>query len=163
MRLLKKNTPFFWDDQAQCSFDSIKHTLNHSLVIHPPDYSKYFLLYIAASATTIAMVLVQDNLHGQEHVIYYASKNLIDSETRYSHVEKLALATVITVQKFRHYILLCTSTILVDQNLMYYILTSQVLRASTPIGSSSFRSLTLSLPRLHQINPWFTQGQTPEG
>ena len=32
-----------------------------------------FLLYIATSVTTIAMVLVQDNLHGQEHVIYYAS------------------------------------------------------------------------------------------
>ena len=63
-------------------------------------------MYIAASATTIAMVLVQDNLHGQEHVIYYANKNLIDSETNYSHVEKLALATVIVVQKFRHYILL---------------------------------------------------------
>ena len=92
-------------------------------MIHPPDYSKEFLLYIVASTTTIAMVLVQDNLHGQEHVIYYASKNLIDSETRYSHVEKLDLATVIFVQNFCHYILLCTTTVLADQNLMYYILT----------------------------------------
>ena len=91
------------------------------------DYSKDFLLYIAASATTIAMVLVEDNLHGQEHVIYYASKNLMDSETRYSRVEKLALATVIAVQKFRHYILLRTTTVLADQNPMYYILTRQVL------------------------------------
>ena len=96
-------------------------------MINPLDYSKDFLLYIAASATTIAMVLVQDNLHGQEHVIYYASKNLIDSETYYSHVEKLALATVIAVQKFCHYILLHTTTVLADQNLMYYILTRQVL------------------------------------
>ena len=127
MHLLKKNTPFFWDDQAQCTFDSLKYTLTHSPVIHPPDYSKDFILYIAASATTIAMVLVQENIHGHEHVIYYASKNLIDSETRYSHVEKLALATVITMQKFRHYILLRTTTVLEDQNPMYYILTRQVL------------------------------------
>ena len=69
------------------------------------------------------MVLVQDNPNGQEHVIYYASKNLMDSETRYSCVEKLALATVITVQKFRHYILLHTTTVLAEQNPMYYILT----------------------------------------
>ena len=96
-------------------------------MIHPPDYSKYFLLYIVASATTIAMVLAQDNLHGQEHVIYYASKNLIDSETHYSHVEKLALAMVIAMQKKFHYILLRTTTILADQNPMYYILTHQVL------------------------------------
>ena len=128
MHLLKKNTPFFWDDQAQHAFDTLNHALTHSPVIHPLDYSKYFLLYIAASATTIAMVLVQDNLHGQEHVIYYASKNLINSKTCYSHVEKLALAMVIAVQKFCHYILLHTTTVLVDQNPMYYILTCQVLR-----------------------------------
>ena len=96
-------------------------------MIHTPDYSKEFLLYIIASATTIAMVLVQVNLHGQDHVIYYASKNLIDSETRYSHVEKLALAMVIAMQKFHHYILLRTTTVLADQNPMYYILTRQVL------------------------------------
>ena len=84
-------------------------------------------MYIAASATAIAMVLVQDNLHSQEHVTYYPSKNLIDSETHYSHVEKLALATVIAVQKICHYILLHTTTVLEDQNPMYYILTRQVL------------------------------------
>ena len=65
------------------------------------------------------MVLVQENLDGQEHVIYYASKNLMDSETQYSHVEKLALATIIAVQKFHHYILLRITTVLADQNLMY--------------------------------------------
>ena len=59
--------------------------------------------------------------------MYYTSKNLIDSETHYSHVEKLDLATVIVVQKFHHYILLRTTTVLVDQNPMYYILTRQVL------------------------------------
>ena len=127
MRLLKKNTPFFWDDQAQRAFDNLKHALTHSPMIHPPDYSKYFLLYIAASATTIAMVLVQDNLHGKEHVIYYSSKNLIDSKTHYSHVEKLALATIIAVKKFHHYILLRTTTVLANQNPMYYILSQQVL------------------------------------
>ena len=58
MCLLKKDTPFFWDDQAQHAFDNLKHTLTHSLVIHPPDYSKDFLLYIATSTTTITMVLV---------------------------------------------------------------------------------------------------------
>ena len=127
MRLLKNNTPFFWDDQAQRAFDNLKHALTHSPVTHPPDYSKDFLLYIAASATTIAMVLVQENIHSQEHVIYYASKNLIDSETRYSHVEKLSLSMVIAVQNFCHYILLHTTTVLVDQNPMYCILTYQVL------------------------------------
>ena len=69
------------------------------------------------------MVLVQENIDGQEHMIYYASKNLMDYETRYSRMEKLALATVITVQKFSHYILLRTTTVLADQNPMYCMLT----------------------------------------
>ena len=60
-------------------------------------------------------------------MIYYASKNLMDSETRYSRMEKLALAMVITVQNFCHYILLRTTTVLPDQNPMYYILTRRVL------------------------------------
>ena len=51
----------------------------------------------------------------------------MDFKTRYSSVEKLALATVIAIQKFRHYILLDTTTVLADQNPMYYILTHQVL------------------------------------
>ena len=42
-------------------------------------------------------------------------------------MEKLALAMVIVVQKFCHYILLHTTTVLADQNPMYYILTCQVL------------------------------------
>ena len=60
-------------------------------------------------------------------MIYYTSKSLLDSETRYSHVEKRALATVIAVQKFHHYILLRTTTIYMDSNPMYYVLMRQVL------------------------------------
>ena len=81
MRLLKKDTPFFWDDQDQCAFDNLKHALTHSPMIHPIDYSKDFLLYISASSTTITMVLVQENPNSQKHMIYYASKNLMDSKT----------------------------------------------------------------------------------
>ena len=84
-------------------------------------------MYVAASLSSIGMVPIQTYEHDQENVIYYAGKSLLDSETRYSHVEKLALATVITVQKFCHYILLRTSTVDVDSNPMYYILTRHVL------------------------------------
>ena len=61
IRLLKKDTPLFWDDQAQWAFDNLKHTLTHSPVLYPPYYSKDFLLYVATSTTTIGMVLVQED------------------------------------------------------------------------------------------------------
>ena len=73
------------------------------------------------------MVLVQEDLNGQEHVIYYLSKSLLDSKTRYSHVENLALATFIDVHNFLHCILLRSTIFLTNKNPMYYILTRQVL------------------------------------
>ena len=73
------------------------------------------------------MVLVQEDPNGEEHIIYYLRKILSGPELRYSHVEKLALETVIVVQRFHHYILLHTTTVIMDSNPMYHILTRQVL------------------------------------
>ena len=55
---------------------------------------------------TSGMVLVQEDEELHEHVIYYLSRNLIDVEICYSHVEKFSLATIHAVQRLRHYILL---------------------------------------------------------
>ena len=73
------------------------------------------------------MVLVHESHDGEEHVVYYLSKSLLGPETRYCHVEKLALAAVFAVQRFRHYILLRKTTIVTDVNPVYHILTRQVL------------------------------------
>ena len=119
MRLLKNDTPFVWDDFAQHAFDNLKHELTHAPVLQPPNYTKDYSLYVGSSLSTIGMVLVQADEHDQDHVIYYANKNLVDSKHQYSHVKKIALDMVIMVQKFHHYILLHTTTVYVDSNPMY--------------------------------------------
>jgi hypothetical protein len=58
MRLLNKDVPFYWDDVTQCSFDALKHTLTTAPLLWPPNYNKDFLLYLAATESTIGMVLV---------------------------------------------------------------------------------------------------------
>ena len=81
---------------------------------------------------------------------------------------KISLAMIIAVQKFHHYIFLCTTTIYVDSNPMYYILTRKVLRGkysrwivilqefeleftkSTSKKSLVFAKLTCDLPRTTQ-------------
>ena len=73
------------------------------------------------------MVLVQEDEFGAEHVIYYLSRTLNPIELKYSHVEKLALAAVQAVQRFRHYILLRKTIVISDCNPMIYILTKQLL------------------------------------
>ena len=50
------------------------------LVISPHNYQEEFLLYLAASDSTVGMVLVQvDTIH-IEHVIYYLSRGLVGAE-----------------------------------------------------------------------------------
>lgn len=126
-RLLKQNTQFYWDEIAQKYFDALKHALTHAPLLHPPNYNQDYFLYLAASHSTIGMVLVQEDESGTEHVIYYLSRTLNPTELKYSHVEKLALAVVQAVQRFRHYILLRKTTVISDCNPMIYILTKQLL------------------------------------
>ena len=73
------------------------------------------------------MVLVQEDeeLHG--HVVYYLSQNLIDVEIRYSHVEKLALATVHAVQRLIHYILLRQTLVVAHVNPFQFVLTRRMI------------------------------------
>jgi hypothetical protein len=94
MCLLKKGVPFHWDEAAQCTFEALKCSLTSSPLFCPPNYNKYFLLYLAAAKSTIGMVLVQENDLLEEHVIYYLSRGLVGPELKYSHVEKIALVAV---------------------------------------------------------------------
>ena len=82
----------------------------------PPDYSRDFILYLAASESTIGVVLVQEDDKIQEHVVYYLIHALAGPKLRYSHVEKLALAVVYVVHRLRHYILLRTTKVVADVN-----------------------------------------------
>ena len=92
MRLLKQDTSFVWDETAQLVFEALKKALLSAPLLRPPDYSRDFLLYLAASKSTIGEVLV-------EHVVYYLSRALFGPKLKYSHVEKLALAAVYAVQR----------------------------------------------------------------
>ena len=73
-----------WDDQAQRSFDALKHALVSAPLLSAPDYSRDFLLYLEASPSSLGMVLVQVHNDDSEHVIYYLiyylSKGLIGPE-----------------------------------------------------------------------------------
>ena len=125
-RLLKIRVPFHWDQVSQASFDVVKDTLVRASLMYPPNYQSDYFLYIATVEMTIAMVLVQVE-DGIEHPIYYLSRNLNDTEVKYSYVENLSLVVVQVVQRFHHYILLQKTTIVSDCNPMTYILSRQLL------------------------------------
>jgi hypothetical protein len=130
MHLLKKDVPLHWDESIQFSFEVLKCSLTSTPLLRPPDYNKYFLLYLVFVESTIGMVLVQeDNLH-EENMIYYLSQGLVGLELNYSHVEKLALVGVHAVQRFCHYILFRKTTIIVVVNPFQYFLTRHVINGN---------------------------------
>jgi hypothetical protein len=126
-RLLKKGSEFVWDKAANDAFEALKLSLTKAPLLFPPDYSRDYFLYLAASEYTIGMVLVQEDDACDEHVIYYLSRSLTSTEIKYQHVEKLALAAVQAVQRFRHYILARKTTVISHCNPMQHILTHQLL------------------------------------
>ena len=103
-------------------FKALKKALLSTPLLRPPDYSRDFILYLAALESTIGVVLVQEDDKLQEHVFYYLIRALSGPELRYSHVEKLALAVAYVVQRLRHYILLRTTVVVVDVNPFLYVL-----------------------------------------
>jgi hypothetical protein len=105
----------------------LKLALTHTPLLFPPNYSRDYFPYLAASDSTITIVLFQEDDSHDEHVIYYLSQSLTTTETKYLHVEKLALEAVQAVQCFRHYILLRRTTVISDCNPMQQILTQKFL------------------------------------
>ena len=123
MMLLSGNILEHQRKVAQASFDALKDSLIKASLMYAPNYQRDFYLYLSTTDTTFGMVLVQED-DGIEHPIYYLSRNLNDIESKYSYVEKLALAVVQAMQRFRHYILLLKTNIVSDCNLMTYLLSS---------------------------------------
>ena len=83
---------------------------------------------MAASESTIGVVLVQEDDKLQEHVIYYRSHALAGPELRYSHIEKLDLVEVYCIQRLQHYILLRTNIVVANVNPFQYVLSRCIIR-----------------------------------
>ena len=65
-----------------------KTCLTRAPVLISPDFSKYFLFFPFSSEHTVAVVLLQKNLEGQEHPIAFFSRALRDAPLKYNIMEK---------------------------------------------------------------------------
>jgi hypothetical protein len=125
--LLKKGSEFSWDTIANKDFEDLKLSLTHAPLLFSPDYNRDYFLYLEASDYTIGMVLVQEDDFNDEHVIYYLSRSLTPTKTKYLHVKKLALASLQAIQCFQHYYLSHKTIVISNCNPMQHILTCQLL------------------------------------
>ncbi|XP_037870373.1 uncharacterized protein LOC119629252 [Bombyx mori] len=101
--LLKKETPFNWENQQQISFDLLKQKLTTAPVLAYPDFSQPFLLTCDASNHAVGSVLSQGPV-GKDRPIAFASRTLNRSEVHYSTTEKELLAILFGCKTFRPYL-----------------------------------------------------------
>ncbi|KAG7532877.1 Integrase catalytic core [Arabidopsis thaliana x Arabidopsis arenosa] len=72
------------------------------LVLSKPEVDEKLYLYVSVSKHAVSGVLVRED-RGEQKPIYYISKSMTDPETRYTMMEKLALAVVTSARKLRPY------------------------------------------------------------
>ncbi|XP_068328270.1 uncharacterized protein [Pyrus communis] len=92
-----------WTDEYAEVFKNLKDYMSKASLLSKPeagDLSKLevgdiLIIYLFVSTSTVNSVLIQRD-GNVERSVYYTSKALQDTETRYSNIEKLALALIIT-------------------------------------------------------------------
>ncbi|KAK7101623.1 hypothetical protein V1264_019974 [Littorina saxatilis] len=104
--LTKKNKPakVQWTDQCETAFQTVKQRLSEQPAVALPDFDRPFTVRTDASGTGIAGVLMQTDDEGHIHPVMYASRKLLDRETRYSAIERECLALVWAIDKFSRYL-----------------------------------------------------------
>jgi len=115
-KVLKKKTPFGWDEEAEKAFQKLKEYLGQLSCMVSPNLKELLLLYLAVFGCAISAVLVAESSR-QQHPVYYVSHVLTGPKSRYLLVEKFAYALLIASQKLRPYFESHPTTVLTDQPL----------------------------------------------
>jgi len=85
--LLKKNTPFEWNQRAEDAFVTLKDLLTNGPLLQYPDFTRQFVLTTDASNEALGAILSQGPI-GQDLPISYASRALTNPEKNYSTTKK---------------------------------------------------------------------------
>ena len=103
--LLKKTVPepLAWTEDLVNRFQHLKDKLTSPPVLRLPNPDLIFVLRTDASSRGIGAVLLQ-YYSDCPHPVAYASRKLLDRETRYSTIERECLAIVFAVNRFDFYL-----------------------------------------------------------
>ena len=107
-KLLQKNS-FLWGEEAIEAFDKLKLAMTTLPVLALPDWNLPFIIETDASEIALGAVLSQNG-----HPIAFFSKKLSNRAKTKSIYERELMAVVLSVQKWRHYLLGRKFTIISD-------------------------------------------------
>jgi hypothetical protein len=99
-----KEGKFEWTPTCQKAFELINESICKAVTLTYPDFTKRFQLTTDASKVGLGAVLEQIGADGSVKTIAFASKSLLDTETRYSALELEMLAARWAMNHFRYYL-----------------------------------------------------------
>ena len=97
-KLILKETAWHWTEEHDQAMDAIKKAVTEHPILSYYKPDEELTLQTDASETGLGCALIQ---HGQP--IAYASRALLDTETRYAQIEKELLAVVWGLERFHQY------------------------------------------------------------
>ncbi|XP_073119193.1 uncharacterized protein [Henckelia pumila] len=103
-KVLRKAKKFEWDDECRKAFEDLKNYLAELPLLAKAILGEPLYIYLSALEGAVSSVLIRQEGTTQ-YPIYFFSHALKGAELRYSGVEKLALALVMTARKLRPYFL----------------------------------------------------------
>ncbi|XP_012842286.1 PREDICTED: uncharacterized protein LOC105962516 [Erythranthe guttata] len=109
-KLLRKTAQFEWTTECQLAFEALKRSLTCLPILSTPEKGETLFVYLSVGDESISSVLFKE-VNNQQRPIYYTSKILTTSESRYSEVEKIPYALVLTTRRLRPYFLSHTMVI----------------------------------------------------
>src|SRR6185437_1408998 len=124
---IKSDDEFRWGAEQQQAFDEIKEYLSKPPVLVPPQQDRPFYVYLSVGDTSIASVLVQQH-DGQERVVFYLSRRMLDVETRYPEIEKLCLCLFFTCTKLRYILLSAETIVICKSDVIKHMLSAPILK-----------------------------------
>jgi hypothetical protein len=107
-KLLKCHDKFQWMEEAERALQDLKQHLQSPPVLTAPLPGENLLLYIAATTHVVSSAIVvkcseEGHTFGVQRPVYFVSEVLSESNVRYSAVQKLLYAILITSRKLRYY------------------------------------------------------------
>ncbi len=105
VNLIKKGQPNVvnWGEEQETAFQTLKNMLSQSPVLRLPNFELPFVLQTDASDEGISAVLCQE-FDGILGPVAYASKKLLPRESRYSVIDREALAIVWGIGHFKYFL-----------------------------------------------------------
>ena len=108
-QLLRKDTPYVWDQNLQAEFDGIKQILKSPLGLKPCNKNWRMVLYTDYSSKGVGFTLTQENPEDKtaKQLIFCGSSSLSEKQKRLPAIYRENLAIIVALEKCRYWLRGC--------------------------------------------------------